>query len=109
MAKRPPRPVALDVRPENIPEVLKTLRQFVTWRYVWKPALKKWDKPPLRADNGKAASSTNADTWSTFDTAVQSAKQHHCDGIGIVLKEDDELVGIDLDHCRNPSTGEIAP
>jgi putative DNA primase/helicase len=101
--------VALPVIPEQIPAELKASNRFVTWRYVWKPALEKWDKPPLRADNGKSASSTNAGTWSTFDAAVQSAKQRRCDGIGIVLIEGNEIVGIDLDHCRDPVTGEIAP
>jgi primase-polymerase (primpol)-like protein len=32
----------------------------------------------------------------------------HCDGIGFVFSSADPFVGIDLDDCRNPETGEIA-
>jgi putative DNA primase/helicase len=30
-------------------------------------------------------------------------------GVGFVFTKDDPYAGIDLDHCRNPETGEIAP
>ena len=48
---------------------------------------------------------TDPATWCDFDAAV--AQRHGHDGIGIVIGP--PYVGIDLDKCRNPETGAIAP
>lgn len=45
---------------------------------------------------GRAASSTDPSTWSTFDEAVRSDVG---DGLGVVLLEGDDIVCVDLDHC----------
>jgi putative DNA primase/helicase len=108
-ADRPPRPVPLPVSPTLIPEALRALPQWVTWRYTWKPDQQKWDKPPRRATTGKPASSTNPKTWSPFETALQAYHQRDLDGIGLAVIEANSLVGIDLDHCRNADDGEIEP
>src|SRR5206468_7814503 len=39
--------------------------------------------------------------------AVAAYEDGKADGVGIVLG--DGLVGVDLDHCRDPETGAIAP
>jgi putative DNA primase/helicase len=104
-----PRPLALPVKPEHIPAELKALPQWVVWRYVWKPNLKKWDKPPLMARLGTAASSTNPKTWTTFEAAHDAYEWQKYDGIGMVIIEENELVGVDLDHCCDFMTGAIAP
>jgi putative DNA primase/helicase len=63
----------------------------------------------LNARTGNAASSTNPKTWSTFDQAVTAyTTVNGYDGIGLTLTPDTGLVGIDLDHCRNPDSGDIA-
>ena len=103
-----PRPVALRIQREHIPDDLKALPQWVTWRYVWRK--RKWDKPPRHARTGRLASSTDAKTWSAFDEVLRAYDhQQNLDGIGFVLTEDNGLSGIDLDHCRNPETGAIEP
>lgn len=51
---------------------------------------------------GLAASSTNPDTWSDYQAAIDSKIG---DGPGFVLNGDG-IVCIDLDHCYN---GELAP
>ena len=106
---KPPKPQALAVQPEHIPDPLKALPQLVTWRYTWLPDRQKWDKPPLNARTGKAASSTNPKTWSTFEVALACYRKNRktLDGIGFVLCKDNQIVGIDLDHCRDPDTGVI--
>ena len=48
---------------------------------------------------GKAASSTNPATWSTFDEATASGVG---DGLGFVLAADG-IACIDLDHCLDGS------
>jgi putative DNA primase/helicase len=46
-------------------------------------------------------------TWRTFEEAVEALETRRYDGIGFVLCSADPFVGIDLDNCRNPETGEI--
>lgn len=89
-----PRPIPLPVLPESIPAELKAMNAWVMWRYVWKD--KRWTKPPLKC-NGRSASVTNPKTWTTFDEAFAAYQIGGFDGIGIVLQDD--IAGIDLDHC----------
>ena len=105
---RPPRPLALPVQSAQIPDDLKNFSQWVTWRYTWQN--EKWDKPPRQA-TGDFASSTDSSTWSSFDQALKAYQQpgNHFDGIGFAITEENALCGIDLDHCRNPDTGDIEP
>jgi primase-polymerase (primpol)-like protein len=63
------------------------------------------DKRPLTT-TGRAASSTDARTWSTYKNAAESVAGV---GLGFVLSDVDDVVCIDLDHCLNPLTGQLAP
>jgi putative DNA primase/helicase len=48
-------------------------------------------------------------TWRSFDVAMQAfTVRTDVDGVGYVLSADDPYTGVDLDHCRDPLTGEIA-
>jgi len=47
VGQRPPRPVALPVDPAGIPGELKSLPQWILWRYTWVPDEQKWDKPRM--------------------------------------------------------------
>jgi putative DNA primase/helicase len=90
---------------ENTPE---GMRQYRHW-LVWKLELRD-DRPtkvPYIAGGVGRASSTDSRTWRTFEEAVKALKTGHYDGIGFVFCSGDEFVGIDLDNCRNPETGEI--
>ncbi len=111
--QRLPRPVAPAVNPGNIPDDLKRRDHWLVWRYVWregnngKPG--KWDKPPSNARTGGYADTTDPSTWSSFDEAMAAYQAGGWDGIGYVPLLDDNLVALDLDHCRSKETGEIAP
>lgn len=60
--------------------------------------------------NGARADSTNRATWSGFDTVKQAfISNTQFTGIGFVFAADDPFVGIDLDKCRDPATGDIEP
>lgn len=99
-SKSPP----IVVNPKSIPDEIKNLRRWVCWKWAWSG--KKWTKPPVQLDGRTPASSTNPTTWSSFDDALES---HHREGIGIgFVLNGDGIVGIDLDDCRNPETGELA-
>src|SRR5262249_33648003 len=64
-------------------------------------------KPPINPKTGNYADSTDPQTWADFEVALQSAESRRLSGIGYVFAGD--VMGVDLDHCRNGETGEIAP
>jgi hypothetical protein len=57
---------------------------------------------------GNKASSTNPSHWSSFDEVRKAYDPAKYAGIGYVFAEDDPYVGIDLDDCRDPTSGVIA-
>jgi len=85
-----------------IPSALRDLRRWLCWREEERGG--DLTKVPYDAKTGRPASSTDASTWTDFDTALTASNDY--DGLGIALG--DGLTGVDLDHCRNPETGEIA-
>lgn len=94
------------ITPERIPDSLKSLRQWVLWKSVEKEPGKP-TKIPF-AVSGKAASSTDPETWAPFEDAWDVYERGSYSGIGFVFKEGGGLIGIDLDGCRNPETKEAA-
>lgn len=107
---RPPKPIPPKVQPDNIPGELKARNQWVVWRYKWKAPKNrpgKWDKPPLDAATSSPASSTDPETWNSFEVAFAAYCAGGYDGIGYVFSGgDDDFVGVDIDHCRDPQTGQ---
>lgn len=108
----------------NFYDQIKSIPKWVCWDYKayqeWNAeALKHWDestdmsfkqftkigkyknphKKPLQA-NGWGASSTDPSTWNTYEAC--SAKY----SAGFVLTEEEQIVAVDLDHCRNKN-GEL--
>lgn len=85
---------------DNIPNELKQLDRWVVWREGKIP----YDAKALNS----RASSTNPETWASFDEATTAYEE--CDqalGIGFVLNGDG-LVGVDLDHVVNDGVPEPA-
>ena len=72
----------------NIPYELKNLRQWV--------CTKGDSKVPMIATSNSAASSTNHNTWSCFQHAVQSVEVGNYDYVGFVFN-DNGIIGIDID------------
>lgn len=106
----PPRPAALPYPrdPRGVPPELAGLRQWVAWDWRWLPAPGKWTKPPICPRTGGPASHTDSAAWGTFAEAVACARQRGLPGIGVVLTRELGLVGVDLDGCVDPASGEIA-
>lgn len=73
---------------ENIPEELIKLNQWVCTRND--------SKVPMKAFENEAASSTNPQTWATFDTANKAVSEGLYDYCGFVFA-DNGIVGIDID------------
>ena len=66
-------------------------------------------KVPYCATNPKSKAATdNPATWATFDAALLAFKAGHADGIGLALRDID-LGVFDVDHCRDPQTGDLQP
>ena len=86
---------------DKIPPELKALRHWVCYRP---------NKVPVNPKTGDNAKADDPDTWGEFDQAVRHWEAHKDNGIagiGYEFSGDDPFVGIDLDKCRNPETGEI--
>lgn len=76
-----------------IPSMLKDHKKWVCWK---KENVKgRITKVPYNPKNGKKTKSTDAQTWSSYEEAVE-AKGY--DGIGYVFNGDG-IFGIDIDHC----------
>ncbi len=73
---------------ENIPQELKNLNQWVCTRND--------SKVPMKAFENEAASSTDPQTWSTFDMAKGVVSKGVYDYCGFVFA-DNGIVGIDID------------
>jgi hypothetical protein len=87
-----------------IPADLRSRRQWVAWRSERRDG--KPTKVPYCVETGKRASSTDPQTWTTFETALAFA-QRHADGVGFVFTPDDPYCGVDLDNCI--AVGELHP
>jgi hypothetical protein len=89
--------------PENIPEELKI---DTTW------VLCDEEKVPLVATLSGAvyaASSTDPTTWRTYEDAYKAWLENEWSfvGVGRVIRAEEDLVGVDLDKCLDPGTGEL--
>jgi hypothetical protein len=98
--------------PRDLPSILPhgmttTARRWVLWRYAWVEERQKWTKVPYSARTGHKASSTNPETWATFQAALRAYMAGGYDGLGFVLG--DGWAGVDLDACADPESGEWEP
>lgn len=92
---------------DKMPQTCKTLPQWVLWKSVLLPREGKLTKRPFGL-NGKSASSTDPKTWCGFDEAKRAVEGGlEVKGVGFVFTLEAGITGIDLDHCRDPQTGEI--
>jgi primase-polymerase (primpol)-like protein len=93
--------VSLDL--SKFPQELKAKAQWVGHTH---------DKTPINPKTGGNAQADNPETWGTFPQTVKYYEAHKENGIAGVGREFsfyDPYCGIDLDHCRDPETGEIEP
>ena len=94
------KPKALPVLFQNIPLSLRTIPRWLLWNYVeiGEGDKKRWSKIPVQI-TGKAASSTNSNTWTDFHSVEAAYVTGRFDGIGFVFTGDDNIIGVDLDDC----------
>lgn len=99
---------------DGIPQELRGQPNWIVWRL--EPPSKAGEAPrkmPYQPATGKPAKSNAPATWADFDAAIAAytARRGRAaySGIGYVFAQGGGLVGIDLDDCRAPETGELTP
>ena len=88
-----------------LPASLRERDQWVCWREEERDG--KPTKIPVTPGTGAFASSTDPDTWDSFETALRYVETGSADGVGFVFTDDDPIVGVDLDDCRDPETEDV--
>lgn len=88
-----------------IPAPLAEREQWVCWKPLDRGG--KLTKVPVNCRNSKLADSSDPATWATLEEAIPYARRHAC-GVGYVFAADDPFVGVDLDDCFDPDSGELA-
>ena len=86
-------------------EELRAAAQWVGWRLEKKDG--KDTKVPYIASDDSHAKTTDPTTWTSYTKAKAAFKKAGHDGLGFVVTANDPYCGIDLDHCRDPKTGDI--
>jgi putative DNA primase/helicase len=116
-------PTAEDL--DRIPAELKACPQWVLWRGADRidtttGEVTGLNKTPIDPQTLRHASTTDQQTWGTFAQCVAALpvaleEWEHANpgayrggGLGFVFTSGDPYCGVDLDHCRDPDTGEIA-
>ncbi|MDX6748795.1 VapE family protein [Geminicoccaceae bacterium 1502E] len=92
--------------------------RWVGWRFGKRGPTGKITKLPIQTTGegaGRCASSTNPATWASYEAcaayrdANARERGRELAGLGFMLAaERDGIIGIDLDACRDPETGEVA-
>jgi predicted P-loop ATPase len=85
---------------------LVALPNWVVWRWE-QSKTGKWTKVPYQP-NGNKAKNNDLKTWSTYGKIIIALDNGKYDGIGFCLLNGN-FAAFDIDHCRNPETGEIDP
>ena len=98
---------------DSIPEEMKTLKNWVIWKYENRKNSKgeiKKTKVPYQV-NGKKAKSTNPDTWDSFENVIKTLDRFpdKFDGVGFVFSQDSGIMGLDFDRVKDHETGEWDP
>lgn len=86
-----------------VPKELAERRQWVAWRTDVRDG--RPTKVPINPHTGHLASTTDPETWGSYEEAVNAADLYELNAqLGFVLTADDPIVGIDLDKCvsRDP-------
>jgi AAA domain len=82
-------------------------QQWAIWRWTQQDN-GRWQKPPfMAAEPERHASTKDPRTWADHGTALAAVKAGRGDGITYILTDNDPFAAIDLDHCRDVSTGSI--
>lgn len=97
----------LRIVPDGIPAELKTRDHWVVYRLI--PRDGRWAKVPFSPVALRPARTNDPRTWGSFELALSQYHAGRANGVGFVFSRDDPYAGVDLDGCREPASGMIAP
>jgi len=89
----------------GLPKKFTDCPQWILWKAFWNGT--KWDKIPVNIQGIKISGKDPAN-WLTFERCRELAVFHGL-SMGFQFSVTTNIVGMDLDDCVNPETGEIAP
>lgn len=91
---------------EKVPLELKSIPNWVCWKIVEREGKK--TKIPINPRTLEFASCDEENSWGTFEEVEKACQQNPTlNGVGFVFTKSVGIVGVDLDKCRNPETGQI--
>lgn len=94
-------------RLDHLPKALIDLPIWSCYRHQWEPGASKPKKPPISPLNGgRTTGWRSPEFYTDAATALAYAAKHRHPGIG--LRAPEGWAPIDLDHHRNPQTGELS-
>ena len=81
------------------PQELTALPNWLCWRLEPDRKTGRDMKVPYNPTTGYKASTSNLDTWGTFDAAVDAQRKYLFSGLGFVFTTECGIIGIDIDKC----------
>ena len=91
------KPSPLSVNEADIPAELKEINRWVCWNYLFKKG--NWTKVPLRADVASGGDCNDPANHRSFEEVWLRYSSSDFSGIGFVLTNEDDLLGVDCDKC----------
>jgi hypothetical protein len=71
------------------------------------PKSGKDNKTPYDTATGRKASTANPATWTALEGALKAKDKYGFTGVGFVFAHGGGIVGVDIDHCLDPASGEL--
>jgi len=99
-------PTESDIDLEAIPAELRRADSWLCWRRETRDS--KPTKVPISPHDGEFGKVNDESTWASLEVAVDALSRDGIDGLGFVFTEGNTVAGIDLDHIRNPESGDLS-
>lgn len=102
-----------DARYAAVPEAMRLRHAWLLWKSEQHPGDKKPRKVPYyaagRRRTGEQGAPADRAALVSFDAALAALDGGDFSGLGFAFLPENDDIGIDLDHVRDPETGELTP
>lgn len=92
----------------NVPKLLRDACGWVCWKFGSSNNPRRMEKIPIDPKIGCRADVNDMTACGTLGEAMDACGRFGADGVGYAIVPIDHLVGVDLDKCRDATTGKIA-